>query len=186
MSGPIQHKKKKCVITAVFASVLAICLALLAGCGSVPIIVPDMAMPSSRTVQIQGAHGPLSKQQSQAILAKLKSSDEGTTTFQRHLALEQALVGTPLVAGNKVTLLLDGAATYPSMLSAIRNAKDNIDMESYIFDDDEVGHEFAAALIERQLAGVQINLIYDSVGALGDSKDFFKALADCGINVLEF
>ncbi|HEY0267667.1 MAG TPA: hypothetical protein VGC12_00375, partial [Methyloradius sp.] len=45
---------------------------LLAGCGSLPTINPDMALHSSRSIQMEGARGPLSNQQSKAILAKLQ------------------------------------------------------------------------------------------------------------------
>jgi cardiolipin synthase len=53
-------------------------------------------------------------------------------------------------------------------------------------EDDEVGQRFAAALIEKQRQGVQVNLIYDSVGTLGTSAEFFQRLRDNGINTLEF
>jgi cardiolipin synthase len=59
-------------------------------------------------------------------------------------------------------------------------------METYILEDDEVGRRFAAALVAKQHEGVQVNLIRDSVGTLNTPKEFFKKLADGGINMLEF
>jgi len=41
-------------------------------------------------------------------------------------------------------------------------------------------------LIERQAHGVQVNIIYDSVGAFGTSPEFFERLRQAGIQVLEF
>ena len=164
----------------------AVFLGLLAGCGSLPIIVPDMAMRPARPVQLEGAFGPLSSQQSKAILNRLKSRGEETSIFDRHLALEEAIVGSPLVVGNKVVLLQHGAATFQAMLGAIRDAKDHINMETYIIEDDEVGNRFADALIEKQAQGVQVNFIYDSVGAINAPKAFFKRLTDSGIKVLEY
>ena len=64
-----------------------------------------------------------------------------------YLALMEALVDSPLVAGNKVVLLKDGPKTYASMFAAIAAARDHINMETYIFTDDEVGRRFADALI---------------------------------------
>jgi cardiolipin synthase len=164
----------------------ALSLAALAGCGSLPTIVPDMARHSSRPVQLEGARGPLSAQQSKVILARLKSGGEETNIFDRHLALEQAIVGSPLVVGNKVVLLQDGPATFQAMFNAIRGAKDHINMQTYIIEDDEVGKKFAAALIDKQAQGVQVTLIYDSVGAINAPKEFFKHLTDNGVKVLEF
>ncbi|MGZ5062751.1 MAG: phospholipase D-like domain-containing protein [Usitatibacter sp.] len=93
---------------------------------------------------------------------------------------------TPLKAGNRVVLLQNGAATYGAMLQAIAGARDSINMESYIFEDDEVGTKFADALVAKQAQGVQVTLIYDSVGSNGSSAQFFKRLTDSGIQVLEF
>lgn len=164
----------------------AVLIAALAGCGSLPTIVPDMGMRPARPVQLAGAHGPLSSRQSKAILDRLKSRGDETNIFDRHLALEEAIVGSPLVVDNKVVLLQNGPATFQAMFTAILNAKDHINMETYIIEDDEVGNRFADALIEKQAQGVQVNLIYDSVGSIGTPKEFFKRLTDSGIRVLEY
>ena len=161
-------------------------VANMAGCSSLPTIVPDMARHPAQPVQLEGARGPLTSQQSKAVLDRLKSRGEETSIFDRHLAMEEAIVGTPLMVGNKVVLLQDGPATYQLMFAAIRNAKDHINMETYIIEDDEVGNRFADALIEKQAQGVQVSLIYDSVGAINAPREFFKRLTDGGIKVLEF
>ena len=161
-------------------------LAALAGCGSLPTIVPDMAMRRDEPVQMEGARGPLSARESKAILARLKNRGEETSIFDRHLALEECIVGSPLVVGNRAFLLQDGPSTFEAMFTAIRDAKDHINMETYIIEDDEMGKRFADALIEKQAQGVQVNLIYDSVGSMDTSREFFKRLTDRGIKVLEF
>lgn len=161
-------------------------LAMLAGCTSIPTMVPDMAMESHHAVQIDGAHGPLTAKQSKDLLTKLKKNGDDTNIFDKHLALETEIVGSPLVAGNNVTLLVDGPATYDAMFTAIEGAKDHINMETFIFENSEIGQRFAQALIAKQNSGVQVNLIYDSVGSISTPKEFFKSLKDSGINVLEF
>src|SRR5688572_18438491 len=144
-----------------------------------------MATRPVRTVQFESGRGPLSAEQGRTILARLSGGTE-TNILDRHLALEAAIVGSPLMVGNKVTLLQDGAATYKAMFTAIQNAKQHINMETYIIEDDEVGNKFADILIKKQVQGVQVNLIYDSVGAINTPKTFFKRLSDSGINVLEY
>jgi cardiolipin synthase len=72
------------------------------------------------------------------------------------------------------------------MADAIDAARDHINMECYILEDDEVGQRFAAALIAKRRQGVQVNLIHDSIGTLQTSAEFFQRLRDNGINVLEF
>ena len=159
---------------------------LLAGCGSLPRINPDLAMHPSHPIQMEGANGPLSSQQSKAILARLKLGADDTRIFERHLALVQEMGGSPLVVGNKVELLLDGPATYASMFAAINAARDNINLETYILEPDEIGQSLVDALLVKQHTGVQVNLIYDSVGSLSTPKEFFQPLADAGAHVLEY
>lgn len=161
-------------------------LMALSACSSIPIMVPDMAMQSAKPPTLENARGPLSAQQSQKILAKIKKDGVETNIFDKHLALISEVVGSPLIIGNKVDLLIDGPSTYAAMLSAIDNAKDHINMETFIFEDDEIGHEFAARLMAKQRSGVQVNLIYDSVGSITTPKEFFAELKQSGINVLEF
>lgn len=159
--------------------------ALMGGCSSLPTIVPDMAR-SGAPVQLVGAKGPLSAARSREILDKLKGSRPDSNLLDRHIALEQAVADSPLSIGNAVVLLEDGPRTYAAMLAAIASARDHINMETYILEDDEAGGRFADALIERQRAGVQVNLIRDSVGTLDTPEKFFKRLTDAGIAVLEF
>jgi len=159
----------------------------LVACSSLPKIVPDLARESGRPpVQLEGAHGPLSAAQSKAILDGLASRGPATDIFERHLAIEEAIVGSPLTTGNQVVLLQDGPATFQAMHAAILAARDHINMETYILDDDEVGQHFAQALIDKQRQGVQVNLIRDSVGTIGTPQAFFDRLKESGIRVLEF
>ncbi len=161
-------------------------LTLLLACGSLNTLVPDMGYGNPAAVQIDDTHGPLSADRSKAILDRLKANGVQTNIFDLHLAIEQSIVGNPLTDGNKVELLQNGPSTYQSMITAIGRARDHINIESYIFDDDEVGQRFAAALMAKQADGVQVNLIRDSVGTLGTPSVFFTRLSAAGINVLEF
>ncbi|MFL6699462.1 MAG: phospholipase D-like domain-containing protein [Vitreoscilla sp.] len=160
--------------------------ALLAACTSLPTI-PDNAEAADTTpVRIDGPHGPLSADAQKRVLARLQAAGQDTDIFQRHLAFEQEIVGSPLSAGNKVTLLQDGPATYQALYAAMAGAKNSIDMESYIIEDDEVGRRFASELKAAQARGVVVNLIYDSVGSLGTPKAYFDDLATHGVNTLQF
>jgi len=158
----------------------------LAGCSSLPTIVPDLARRPGPPVQLEGARGELSATHSKSILDRLENRSPDTGIFDHHLAREEAIVGSPLTAGNQVRLLQDGPATYQAMYAAIMAARDHINMETYILDDDEVGQRFAEALIAKQAEGVQVNLIRDSVGTLGTPEPFFQQLTDSGVQVLEF
>lgn len=162
-------------------------LALLAACTALPTIAPaDAEAAGVADVRIDGPHGPLSPQARKRVLARLEAAGEDTDIFQRHLAFEQEIVGSPLSAGNRVTLLQDGPATYQALYAAMAAATNSIDMESYIIEDDEVGRRFASELKAARARGVVVNLIYDSVGSIATPKAYFDDLAAHGVDTLQF
>jgi cardiolipin synthase A/B len=163
----------------------AFALVLAAGCATLPTLNPDLAR-RPQAVQIEGPTRPLTAAQTKAVLDRLQRGGKETSIFERHLALEQEIVGSPLLTGNRAVLLQDGPDTYDAMVSAIRAARDHINLETYIIEDDEVGQRFADELIAKQRQGVQVNFIYDSVGALGTPREFFERLRETGIRVLEY
>lgn len=169
-----------------FAAVGALCLFAAAACATLPDTKALIARHAGQAARFENARGAISAQKSAAILAELKRKSGDIDILDKQLALEQAIVGSPLILGNKVILLQDGAATYAAMFAAIRNARNHVNLESYIFDDDEIGQQFAELLLEQQGKGVQVNIIYDSVGAINTPKAFFERMREGGIEVLEF
>jgi cardiolipin synthase len=159
---------------------------VVTGCATLPDTDALIERHRGQAVSFENAMGTLSAQKSAAILAELKRKSGDIDILEKQIALEQSIVGSPLIVGNRVTLLQDGAGTYPAMLAAIRKARDHINLESYIIEDDEIGQQFGEALLERQGEGVQVNIIYDSVGGINTPKVFFERLKQGGIAVLEF
>ncbi len=91
----------------------------------------------------------------------------------------------PFLAGNRVTLLVNGPASFAALAEAIRSARTRVDMESYEFDD-AAGGEFADILLAARQRGVEVNLIYDAWGAAGTSAALFDRLRRGGVRVLEY
>lgn len=159
----------------------------ISGCAMLPDAEREMAVPHVQQVEFEGTQGPISVARSDAIIEQLEGREGASTVLDRHLAYEQAVnADSPLVLGNRLTLLQNGPATYKAMFAALRAARDHINLETYIFGDDKVGQQFADLLLERQAAGVQVNVIYDSVGGLATPQAFFDRLRASGIRVLEF
>lgn len=165
----------------------AIVLISLSGCVSLPDTEKLTGIPHTQQVEFESGNGPVTVARSDAIIDQLEGKGAKTDVLQKHLAYEQAInIDSPLVLGNKLTLLQNGPDTYQAMYVAIRAATDHINLETYIFDDDVIGNHFSDLLLERQAAGVQVNVIYDSFGGILTPDSFFKRLRDGGINVLEF
>ncbi len=119
-------------------------------------------------------------------MERLKNSVDPTDILERHNAVVESVTESPLTKGNKVTLLIDGQAAYAAMFKAIQKAKDHINLETFIIEDDEPGRKFADLLLQKQAEGVQVNLIFDSVGSFSTPAPFFQRLRDKGIQVVEF
>jgi cardiolipin synthase len=119
-------------------------------------------------------------------MEQLKRSVDPTDILERHNAVVESVTESPLTKGNKVTLLANGQVAYAAMFKAIQNAKDHINLETFIIEDDEVGRKFADLLLQKQAEGVQVNLIYDSVGSYSTPTAFFQRLRDRGVQVVEF
>ena len=163
---------------------LVICV-LIAGCAAVPRV--DDTPPVQATAHIVGARGPLTAQQSKALLEKIAPEPGDSGILKRHMAIEEAVAETPLIAGNRTQLLVDGAQTFAAMFAAIKGAKATINLEYYIFEDIESGGEHLGdLLIAKQQAGVAVNIIYDSYGSSATPADFFKRLTDAGIHIVNF
>lgn len=132
------------------------------------------------------AEGPLSPSKSKALIEQLKSSVAPTDFLERHIAVMQFLGGSPLIKGNNIKLLVDGPATYAVIFKAIRNARNHVNIETFIFEDDEADRKLADLLLRKRARGVQVNLIYDSYGSSGTPASFFQRLRDGGINVVAY
>jgi len=159
---------------------------VLTACEGLPVVRPGLLASSVKPATLVGARGVLSPAQSRAIIERVSAGVEESDIVSRHLAVEAEVTGTPLTAGNEVRLLQDGPATYDAMFAAIEAAQDHINLETYIFDDGDIGQRFAAALIAKQAQGVQVNVMRDSAGTLGTPPAFFAKLQAAGVAVLEF
>lgn len=159
----------------------------LQACATLPDAQRNREIPHAKQVEFEGSRGKVSNVKSDAIIEQLEGRQGKSDLLDKHLAYQQAInQNSPLVLGNKLRLLQDGPDTYQAMFAAIREAKDHVNLETFIFADDESGRAFSLLLLERQAAGVQVNVIYDSVGTLTTPLAFYDRLREGGIKVIEF
>jgi cardiolipin synthase len=69
------------------------------------------------------------------------------------------------------------------MLKAIRQARQTVTFESYIWWSGETGAEFTRALIERARAGVKVHVLFDALGSGKIDEDAVKAMKAAGVEV---
>jgi cardiolipin synthase len=89
-------------------------------------------------------------------------------------------------AGNRVTLLHNGAEYFPELGKAIDNAASEIFLEAYIFEDDDTGRRIAKALKRAALRGVAVHLLLDGFGSKSLPQEMIDDMTRAGIQVLLF
>ncbi|AHV93608.1 phospholipase D family protein [Bordetella holmesii 30539] len=156
----------------------------LTGCATVP--GPQALQERRQQAALSAASAQSSYLKGRRVVARVTDTGEQADFLGRHLAVEGAIAGTALVAGNHVRLLADGRATYEAMLRAISRARAYIHMESYIFDEGEAGEAFAEALIAARQRGVPVAVMVDAVGTLDTPESLFDRLRAAGVQVLVF
>ncbi|HEX2609368.1 MAG TPA: phospholipase D-like domain-containing protein, partial [Gemmatimonadales bacterium] len=110
-------------------------------------------------------------------------ADPGSDEFSGGVA---TFLNEPLFQGGKATLLQNGDAFYPAMLQAIREARDTINFETYIFEPDEIGQQFIDAFKERAMAGVEVRLLVDGFGGMKLKRRYRDDLKRAGVMVHRF
>jgi cardiolipin synthase len=87
---------------------------------------------------------------------------------------------------NRVEILTNGDRFYPAMLDAIRQARETISMECYIFKRGTIGMQFIEALCERARAGVRVTIVMDAIGSFGAFRQSAKPLEAAGCRVAAY
>lgn len=101
-------------------------------------------------------------------------------------AVAQRLAVLPYVAGNAIDLLIDGDATFDSILAGIDSATSYILFQFYIVKDDDIGRLVKTHLIAKAKEGVNIYFLYDEVGSYNLPETYKNELRDAGVQIYDF
>ena len=100
--------------------------------------------------------------------------------------LTHRLTHLPFLRANHVELLVDGMATYDSMINAIESAESFVLVQFYIVRDDVTGRRLRDALIARVHKGVRVYFLYDEIGCIKLAETYLEVMRDNGIEVSGF
>ena len=118
-----------------------------------------------------------------------KAISESGAVYESDSPVWQALSGMSqmrMLRGNRAELLIDGEATFDSILDGIRNARKYVLVQFYIVHDDGLGNRLADALLERAAAGLMVALLYDEVGSKSLGARYLDRLKAGGVRVSPF
>jgi cardiolipin synthase A/B len=96
------------------------------------------------------------------------------------------LGGMPFLSGNTVRTLVNGEATFASILAAIDAAQKYVIVQFFIVKADALGEMLKDALLAKAAQGVRIFFLYDSIGSFDLPHRYTAALRAGGVDVHPF
>jgi cardiolipin synthase len=107
---------------------------------------------------------------------------------ERHEATRagEALAGMPALRGNRTELLIDGDATFTSILAGIDRAEVYVLFQFFIVKDDEIGRKIKQHLVMKAEEGVAVYFLYDEVGSHALPESYKQELRNAGVRVSDF
>ena len=93
---------------------------------------------------------------------------------------------SPYRNDNEVCMYSDGKEFFEALLKSLNKAKKSINIEFYIFKNDDIGTKILDILEEKAKNGVEVRLLYDSVGSRLLNRDVLKKLRAVGGKTGEF
>ncbi len=88
--------------------------------------------------------------------------------------------------GNRLKLLRSGAEYFPALEAAIRGARREVFLETYIYAGDATGRRITHALCEAATEGAAVHVLVDGFGARDMPEEFKRELREAGARLLVF
>jgi cardiolipin synthase len=100
--------------------------------------------------------------------------------------IEEKIISKSIVQKSSPMLIESGKTFFSKLESVIKNAKQWIHLQFYIFQSDETGLHVAGMLEDAAAMGIQVYLLVDSIGSPGPENEVFKRLVRKGIHLRHF
>lgn len=105
---------------------------------------------------------------------------------RQRLRLARTLTGAPVYTGSDIELIGDGGEMIDRLVGDIDEAREFVNLQFYIFNDDVTGRRVAEALKRAAQRGVRVRVIYDHVGSFKTRRRFFRRLQEAGVEAHPF
>jgi cardiolipin synthase len=92
----------------------------------------------------------------------------------------------PPTPGNDLQLLKDGKTTFTAIFHALENARTQIHIQYYIFEEGELADRLLRLFEQKIAQGVTVRMIYDGIGSFSLSKAYLKKLTAIGVEANSF
>jgi cardiolipin synthase A/B len=116
---------------------------------------------------------------------RLKEEEE--SAYHRLLNLVRQNSTSALTLYNEVELLQDAAVKYPRLMEDIRQAKQSIHMQYFIWQTDTFTIELKDLLISKVKEGLQVRILFDAIGCFGTLRGWYmREMRAAGIEIYAY
>jgi cardiolipin synthase len=91
-----------------------------------------------------------------------------------------------IFSGSKISVFTSGKEKFDSLMEDISNAKHHVNLQYFIFKDDETGCRIKNALVAKAHEGVKIRVLYDDVANWNVKNRFYNEMKQEGIEIHSF
>jgi cardiolipin synthase len=113
-------------------------------------------------------------------------NDKNIEIYKDLIKMNLFYYGFSYTQNNEIEIYTDGERKFQELFNSLENAKDHIHMEYYIIRNDDLGNKLFDILSKKAKEGVEVRLLYDSVGGRQISKDKIEKLKGSGVKVAVF
>ena len=126
------------------------------------------------------------RQEESIYRKKLRLRDPELDRFKRLILYNLNEAEAVLTDNNDIRIFTDGREKFKALLSEMDHARNYIHVEYYIIKNDELWKEIEEVLVRKARQGVEIRVLFDSMGCRGMHRSDWARLQKAGIKVAEF
>lgn len=155
--------------------------------GFVSFLLIGRRMNKRNMFRVANAEIAVFEDYSREVKEKLQSKNKNCKAKNSDMILAlEALEYAPYRDDNEVFLLSDGKLFFDELIKCLKDAKKCINIEFYIFKNDHIGTKILDILEAKAKEGVEVRLLYDSVGSRLLNRKVLKKLVLAGGKTGEF
>ena len=140
-----------------------------------------------RTKEIEDAmYSAISKQEETIIRDEFEPKNPRLKKYLDVVLMNLGAADAVYSADNDIEIYTDGKEKFKALYDEMEKAREYIHIQYYIIRNDELWQTFEKLLIEKVRQGVEVRLLYDSMGSRSMKKSDWKRLKEAGIQVGEF
>lgn len=126
------------------------------------------------------------RQEESIYRKKLKLRDPELERFKRLILYNLNEGEAVLTDNNDIRIFTDGREKFQALLSEMDHARNYIHVQYYIIRNDELWKEIEEVLARKARQGVEVRVLFDSMGCRGMHRSDWARMEKAGIQVAEF